>query len=111
MNNNDMLIKQLLGRYKDNQLGVKTIVEHYEEMAVNQTDLRKLIERKLAEHIADKILSDSDLRDIRVMAPSPEYIGREYRIETYCFSRVGLMSLIANAFNAGMEATKDKNED
>jgi hypothetical protein len=111
MNNDDMLIKQLVGRYSANKLGVKTIITHYDEMAINEYDLRKLTEQKLAEHVAQRILEDGDLRDITVGPPSPEYIGKEFRIETYCFSRLGLMSLITNAFNAGMEATKDKNED
>lgn len=106
MNQDDMLIKQLLGRYSDNKLTIQTIITDYEFIKIDETEMRKHVDLRMAHEIAMKIVNDPDLRDAVVGDVDPKFIGKPVRMETYCFSKTGLMSLITNAFNAGAESTK-----
>jgi hypothetical protein len=109
MNTDDMLIKQVLGRYSDNLLTIKTTISNYEEFKIDEQDMRKIIDQRMAEAIAHKIIADYDLRDVKVET-DPEYMGKVITMKTYCLSKAGLISLITNAFNAGVESTKGSDE-
>jgi hypothetical protein len=110
MNNDDMLIKQLLGRYVENRLSIQTVLTDFEFFKMDEVEMRKEIDKRMAQEIALKIINDYDLRDVTVGGNDPNFLGKPIRLETYCFSRVGLMSLITNAFNAGVESTKGSDE-
>lgn len=106
MNQDDMLYKQLLGRYSDNKLSIQTVITDFEYFKIDEQEMRKHIDQRMAHEIGLKIVNDSDLRDVVVGSHDPNFIGKPIRMETYCFSKTGLMSLITNAFNAGVESTK-----
>ena len=102
----DLLVKQLLGRYSDNRLRTQTVINFHEEMSLSEEELRKLVDRQMATQLAEHIVSDSDLRTYVVQEKDPNYIGKKVEMETYCFSRIGIASLVHTAFQAGVESTK-----
>ena len=108
--NDDLLCRQLLGRFSDNRLIVSSVIAHLEQMKLNEEELTKLINRQMITQLADAIIENKKLYDREIGGYEPTFVGRPIRIQTYCFNRENVMKLIQAAFNAGLEAKGDEDE-
>jgi hypothetical protein len=112
MNDQDMLIKQLLGRYSDNELRVRTVLTDVvvAQHALAPEDMNKIVKTNAIAQLCAEIVENHELRDVVTKQEADTY-GKTVTISTYCFSRMGIISLITNAFNAGVESKKGSDRD
>jgi hypothetical protein len=106
----DMLTKQLMGRFRSHKLSVQTVLTPQVAEAT-KFDVEGYLKREMVTQLAHGIMHSNNHATWTVGDESPGFLGKPIRVETYCLTEEKFQELIKTAFDAGVESCWRKEDE